>query len=135
MGFGKLLPICSNKRKYYCLIFLGFMIIFVVEVTLILLLFLTYLRRELQISIRYFRHGDVIWVRHKSIKPQRAVLSKWNNTTFCYMLDDSIELHFKKWHYLARNESYTAREKQDNVLSNNLVLSFPRPQPVPTRRK
>jgi len=104
------------------------MIIFAVEITLIILLVLVYLRRDLQISIQYFRHGDVIWVRHKSLKPQRAVLSKWNNSTFCYMLDGSFDLHFKKWHYLARNESFAEREKEVNALSNNLMLAYPRPQ-------
>ena len=88
------------------------MVIFLVELALILLLVLFYLRKEIEISVRYFRHGDIIWVRDRSLKPQRAVLSKWNDSTFCYMLDGSYDLKFKRWFFLARNESYVEREKQ-----------------------
>ena len=83
------------------------MVIFLVELALILLLVLFYLRKEIKISVRYFRHGDIIWVRDRSLKPQRAVLSKWNDSTFCYMLDGSYDLKFKRWFFLARNEYLT----------------------------
>lgn len=89
------------------------MIIFVLEFTLILLLVLFYIRKEIEISMRNFRHGDVIWVWDRSLKPRRAVLSKWNNSTFCYMLDGSYDLKFRKWFFLARNESYVERENQE----------------------
>lgn len=94
------------------------MVIFLVEVLLISLVVLIYLRKELAISMRDFQHGDVIWVRDGSLKPQRAVLSKWNGKTFCYMLDGSCDLKFKKWFFLARNESYLEREKE-SALTNN----------------
>jgi hypothetical protein len=94
------------------------MIIFVVEIALISLLVLFYLKKEIEISIRYFRHGDIIWVRDRSLKPQRAVLSKWNSSTFCYMLDGSCDLKFRNWFFLARNESYLEREKESALLSD-----------------
>jgi hypothetical protein len=102
------------------------MIIFIVEVALILVLVLIYLRRELEISIRDFRHGDIIWVRDQSLKPQRAVLSKWNNATFCYMLDGSYDLKFKKWYFLAYNESYAMRENVGNSLLDKLNIKLPK---------
>ncbi|MGV3587847.1 MAG: hypothetical protein ACO1OF_12645 [Adhaeribacter sp.] len=96
------------------------MLIFLVEVALILFLVVVYLRKELEISMRDFRHGDVIWVRDRSLKPERAVLSKWNGKTFCYMLDGSCDLRFKKWFFLARNESYQEREKENANLDNKI---------------
>ncbi|GEO06577.1 hypothetical protein AAE02nite_42410 [Adhaeribacter aerolatus] len=99
------------------------MLILLVEIFLIALLVLFYLRRELAISMRDFRHGDVIWVRDRSLKPERAVLSKWNGKTFCYMLDGSCDLRFKKWFFLARNESYLEREKESAQQNNKTEIT------------
>jgi len=99
------------------------MLIFLVEVALILFLVVVYLRKELEISMRDFRHGDVIWVRDRSLKPERAVLSKWNGKTFCYMLDGSCDLRFKKWFFLARNESYLEREKENANIDNKIKVT------------
>lgn len=99
------------------------MLILLLEVALILLLVVIYLRRELEISMRDFRHGDVIWVRDRSLKPERAVLSKWNGKTFCYMLDGSCDLRFKKWFFLARNESYEVREKESALTDNKTKVT------------
>ena len=106
------------------------MLILLIEVALISYLVLDYLKKELEISMRDFRHGDVIWVRDRSLKPQRAVLSKWSRSTFCYMLDGSCDLKFKNWFFLARNESYQEREKENAYLtaqaSTNGLASFSR---------
>ena len=111
------------------------MVLLLIEIVLILLLVLFYLRKEIEISVRYFKHGDVIWVRDKSLKPQRAVLSKWNNATFCYMLDGSYELKFKRWIFLAHNESYAARENLGHSFWDKLNFKLPTLRPVTQQPK
>ena len=80
------------------------------EVGFILLLICIYFYREVKRRIKYYRTGDVIWVREKLLKPEKAILIKWDDLTFCYIPDDSDEIRYKLWLFLARNESYKERQ-------------------------
>jgi hypothetical protein len=85
-----------------------------IEVVFILLLIIVYLNREFKRRIKNFKTGDVIWVREKRLKPQRATLSKWGDYSFCYLPDASDEIKYKLWLFFVRNESYEKRQKSMN---------------------
>ncbi|MDB5262848.1 MAG: hypothetical protein JWQ14_2129 [Adhaeribacter sp.] len=89
-------------------------LLILVEVVFILLIILLYLVREKNRRIKYYRTGDVIWVRGKHLKPERATLSKWDDFTFCYLPDASDEIKYKQWIFLVRNESDIKRKNQCN---------------------
>ena len=83
----------------------------IIEATLLILVGFVYLIRETKRKIKNYRTGDIIWVREKLFRPQKAVLCNWDDFTFNYILEDSYELKVKSWLFLARNDSYQERKQ------------------------
>jgi hypothetical protein len=89
------------------------LVIAVAAAVLLFILFVgsvLWFRKRLLRRIDRYKSGDIIWVREKFLISRKAILSKWDSTTFHYLPDDSYNLKIKKWSFLVRNESFEERQ-------------------------